>query len=100
MRGLRIKNLVRQDYDFVSQFCQVTELLSVEKEHNSIRVSMQSHTINRHHRDQVQHEKLGPSAHVCDVAEVSKLVFHELILGTTKLPETWQKKGQSRMARS
>jgi hypothetical protein len=36
MRGLRIKNLVRQDYGFVIQFCQVTELLSVEKEHNSV----------------------------------------------------------------
>jgi hypothetical protein len=36
MRGLRIKNLLRQDYGFVVPFCQVTELLSVEKEHNSI----------------------------------------------------------------
>ena len=35
-RGLRIKNLLRQDYGFVVPFCQVTELLSVEKEHNSI----------------------------------------------------------------
>jgi len=35
MRGLRIKNLVRQDYGFVIKFCQVTKLLSVEKEHNS-----------------------------------------------------------------
>ena len=34
--GLRIKNLVRQDYGFVIKFCQVTKLLSVEKEHNSI----------------------------------------------------------------
>jgi hypothetical protein len=35
MRKQRIKNLVRQDYGFVIQFCEVTELLSVEKEHNS-----------------------------------------------------------------
>jgi hypothetical protein len=34
--GLRIKNLVRQGYGFVIQFCRVTELLSVGKEHNSI----------------------------------------------------------------
>jgi hypothetical protein len=38
MRGLRIKNLVRQDYGFVIKFCQVTKLLSVEKEHNSIQL--------------------------------------------------------------
>ena len=54
MRGLRIKNLVCQNYDFVIQFFQVTELLSVEKEHNSIGVNRQPRTINRHHRDQVR----------------------------------------------
>jgi hypothetical protein len=49
MRVLRIKNLVRQDYDFVIQFCQVTELLSVEKKHNSIEL-VNTHTrSNRHH---------------------------------------------------
>ena len=40
---LRIKNLLRQDYGFVIQFCQVTELLSVEKEHNSIEL-VNTHT--------------------------------------------------------
>jgi hypothetical protein len=40
MRGLRIKNLVRQDYGFVIQFCQVTELLSVEKEHSSVALAL------------------------------------------------------------
>ena len=40
--GLRIKNLVRQYYGLVIQFCQVTEL-SVEKEHNFIEL-VNTHT--------------------------------------------------------
>jgi hypothetical protein len=40
MRGLRIKNLVCQDYDFVIQFSQVTEQLTVEKEHSVVSVFM------------------------------------------------------------
>jgi hypothetical protein len=43
MRGLRIKNLLRQDYGFVIQFAQVTELLSFENEHNSIEL-VNTHT--------------------------------------------------------
>jgi len=31
MRGSRIKNLVRQDYDFVIQVCQVIELLASKR---------------------------------------------------------------------
>jgi len=46
--GLRIKNLLRQAYGFVIQFCQLTELVSVEKEHNSIEL-VNTHTISRHH---------------------------------------------------
>lgn len=49
MRGLRIKNLVRQDYGFVIQFCQVTELLSVEKERSSVALVNTNIPINRHH---------------------------------------------------
>ena len=41
--GLRIKNLVRQGYGFVIQFFRVTELLSVEKEHNFIEL-VNTHT--------------------------------------------------------